>query len=99
MTCYVKESKVCFSNDTLPDGFVTEKGDIVFYMPYAMGRMKGLWGEDAENFRPERWLDANGVFQPESPFKFTAFQVCSKMEYHTLIHQRDSSLNPPQNRI
>lgn len=69
------DSKVCFSNDTLPDGFDTKKGDIVFYMPYAMGRMKYLWGEDAENFRPERWIDANGLFQPESPFKFTAFQA------------------------
>ncbi|KAF9618385.1 hypothetical protein IFM89_001108, partial [Coptis chinensis] len=27
------------------------------------------------NFRPERWLDNNGVFHIESPFKFTAFQA------------------------
>lgn len=45
------------------------------YLPYAMGRMKFLWGDDADIFRPERWLDKEGVFQPESPFKFTAFQV------------------------
>ncbi|KAM0945434.1 putative cytochrome P450 [Dioscorea sansibarensis] len=25
-------------------------------------------------FRPERWSDSDGVFQHESPFKFTAFQ-------------------------
>lgn len=43
-------------------------------MPYAMARMTYIWGDDAEEFRPERWLQ-NGVFQPESPFKFTAFQV------------------------
>lgn len=46
------------------------------YQPYAMGRMKFIWGDDAEEFRPERWLDEKGIFQPESPFKFTAFQVC-----------------------
>ncbi|XP_020255567.1 cytochrome P450 704C1-like [Asparagus officinalis] len=69
------DSKVCFSDDTLPDGFDTEKGDVVFYMPYAMGRLTYLWGEDAEVFRPDRWIDANGYFQPESPFKFTAFQA------------------------
>ena len=44
-------------------------------MAYAMGRMPQIWGEDAQDFRPERWLK-NGVFQPESPFKFLAFHVC-----------------------
>lgn len=49
---------------------------MIIYQPYAMGRMKFLWGEDAEVFRPERWLNEDGVFEPENPFKFTAFQVC-----------------------
>ena len=40
-----------------------------------MGRMKSLWGDDAEEFKPERWIDENGFFKPESPFKFSAFQV------------------------
>ncbi|XP_062008640.1 cytochrome P450 704C1-like isoform X2 [Rosa rugosa] len=67
-------AKVCFSDDTWPDGFSVKKGEMVVYQPYAMGRMKYLWGDDAEEFRPERWLDENGIFQPESPFKFTVFQ-------------------------
>jgi hypothetical protein len=45
-----------------------------------MGRMKFLWGADAEEFRAERWLDDAGVFVPESPFKFTAFQVKSHVQ-------------------
>ncbi|KAF7820847.1 cytochrome P450 704C1-like [Senna tora] len=69
------DAKVCFSDDTWPDGFSVKKGDLVSYLPYAMGRMKFLWGDDAEEFKPERWLDTNGKFQPESPFKFTAFQA------------------------
>ncbi|KAK9063233.1 hypothetical protein SSX86_017103 [Deinandra increscens subsp. villosa] len=60
-------------DDILPDGFKIKKGDSISYMPYPMGRMTYIWGEDAEEFRPERWLH-DGVFQPESPFKFTAFQ-------------------------
>lgn len=68
-------AKVCFSDDTWPDGFSVKKGDMVAYQPYAMGRMKFLWGDDAEEFRPERWLDENGIFQHESPFKFTVFQA------------------------
>ncbi|XP_020248619.1 cytochrome P450 704C1-like [Asparagus officinalis] len=67
--------KCCFSDDTLPDGLNVDKGDLINYQPYAMGRMKFLWGEDAEVFRPERWLNDFGDFEPESPFKFTAFQA------------------------
>ncbi|XP_057455313.1 cytochrome P450 704C1-like [Lotus japonicus] len=69
------DAKICFSDDTLPDGFSVNKGDMVSYQPYAMGRMKFIWGDDAEEFRPERWLDENGIFQPQSPFKFTTFQA------------------------
>ncbi|KAH0456849.1 hypothetical protein IEQ34_014756 [Dendrobium chrysotoxum] len=68
-------SKSCFSDDTLPDGFNVNRGDVVFYMPYPMGRMEILWGDDAENFQPERWLDDDGSVRNESPFKFTAFQA------------------------
>ncbi|KAH7664630.1 Abieta-7,13-dien-18-ol hydroxylase protein [Dioscorea alata] len=67
--------KECSSDDTLPDGFAVKKGDFVNYQPYAMGRMKFLWGDDAEDFRPERWFNDEGVFQPQNPFKFTAFQA------------------------
>ncbi|CAN6300348.1 unnamed protein product [Urochloa humidicola] len=69
------DNKQCFGDDDLPDGSSVSKGDIVFYVPYAMGRMEYLWGEDAEAFRPERWLDGHGEFQQQSPFKFTAFQA------------------------
>ncbi|KAK4738726.1 hypothetical protein R3W88_002423 [Solanum pinnatisectum] len=69
------DGKLCFSDDTLPDGFSVNKGDIVSYQPYAMGRMKFIWGDDAEEYKPERWLDRYGFFRPENPFKFTAFQA------------------------
>ncbi|XP_057499251.1 cytochrome P450 704C1-like [Actinidia eriantha] len=69
------DAKICFSDDTLPDGFSVNKGDMVAYQAYAMGRMKFIWGDDTEEFKPERWLDENGNFRQESPFKFTAFQA------------------------
>ncbi|XP_021825693.1 cytochrome P450 704C1-like isoform X2 [Prunus avium] len=61
-------------DDILPDGFRVSKGDGVNYMAYAMGRMPYIWGKDADDFRPERWLN-NGIFQPESPFKFVTFHA------------------------
>ncbi|KAK4839246.1 hypothetical protein QYF36_020353 [Acer negundo] len=72
------DGKVCFSDDTMPDGFRVDKGDLVLYLPYAMGRMEFLWGNDAEEFRPE-WLGESGRFHPESPFKFTTFQAGPKI--------------------
>lgn len=51
-----------------------KKGDGVYYMSYAMGRMPYIWGDDAQDFKPERWLQ-DGIFQPQSPFKFIAFHV------------------------
>ncbi|EXC25396.1 Cytochrome P450 704C1 [Morus notabilis] len=68
------DGKCADVEDTLPDGFRVKKGDEVFYVSYAMGRMPYIWGEDAKDFRPERWLN-NGVFQPQSPFKFVAFHA------------------------
>ncbi|GJX70914.1 cytochrome P450 704C1-like protein isoform X2, partial [Tanacetum coccineum] len=78
------DGKYSEKDDILPDGCKIKKGDGISYMPYPMGRMTYIWGEDAEEFRPERWL-RDGVFQPESPFKFTAFhggpRICLGKEF------------------
>lgn len=62
------------NDDVLPDGTHVKKGAQVSYVPYSMGRMEFLWGEDVLEYKPDRWLK-DGVFHPESPFKFSAFQV------------------------
>jgi cytochrome P450 len=41
---------------TLPDGQYIPGGCIVGMNPYVLARNKSVWGEDAEFFRPERWL-------------------------------------------
>nr|CAB3466835.1 unnamed protein product [Digitaria exilis] len=68
------DGKMADEDDILPNGYRVMKGDGVYYTIYAMGRMTYLWGEDAEDFKPERWL-VNGVFQQESPYKFVSFNV------------------------
>lgn len=73
---WLKDGRTAEADDVLPDGHKVKNGDGVYYLSYAMGRMYSIWGEDAEEFRPERWLN-NGIFQPESPFKFIAFHVCT----------------------
>ena len=51
-----------------------KKGDGISYMAYAMGRLTEIWGENAEEFMPERWLE-NDKFLPQSSFKFVTFHV------------------------
>ncbi|KAL0333463.1 UNVERIFIED_CONTAM: cytochrome [Sesamum angustifolium] len=68
------DSKFCSENDVLPDGSFVKRGTRVTYHPYAMGRMEEIWGPDCSEFRPERWL-RDGVFWPESPFKYPVFQA------------------------
>ncbi|CAN1754985.1 Cytochrome P450 704C1 [Linum perenne] len=79
------DGKSAEEDDVLPDGYKVRKGDGVTYMGYAMGRMTGIWGDDAEEFRPERWLDEEGVFRAESPFKFITFhagpRICLGKEF------------------
>ncbi|KAJ1254758.1 hypothetical protein BS78_K329200 [Paspalum vaginatum] len=69
------------ADDVLPDGTAVRAGWSVGYNLYAMGRMESVWGPDAREFRPERWLDDPGdgggafQFQPASPFRFASFHA------------------------
>ncbi|CAN6814826.1 unnamed protein product, partial [Brassica oleracea] len=72
------------ANDVLPDGTRVKKGDKVTYFPYGMGRMENLWGEDCEEFKPNRWFDSEPgitepVLKPVSPFKFPVFQAGTRV--------------------
>merc|ERR1711941_130903 len=42
------------------------------YPAYAMGRSKKIWGEDAQEFRPERWQE---IQVPKSPYENPAFHA------------------------
>ncbi|KAK3356504.1 cytochrome P450 [Lasiosphaeria hispida] len=44
----------------LPNGSFIPAGTAVGINPYVTGRNKDVFGEDAEEFRPERWLQAPG---------------------------------------
>ncbi|KAF5983429.1 cytochrome P450 monooxygenase [Fusarium bulbicola] len=44
----------------LPDGSFVPGGTAVGLNPYIIGRNEGIWGDDADEFRPERWLQKSG---------------------------------------
>ncbi|GAB9464820.1 Cytochrome p450 86a2 [Globisporangium polare] len=61
---------------TLSDGTFVRKGESVSISSYALARMTHVWGEDAKEFNPERWIDPqSGKLITVSAFKFTAFHA------------------------
>ncbi|POM65969.1 Hypothetical protein PHPALM_18242 [Phytophthora palmivora] len=59
---------------TMSNGVFLAKGTSVHMPHYAMGRMESVWGPDADEFKPERWIDSvTGRVNIVSPFKFSAF--------------------------
>jgi cytochrome P450 len=49
------------------DGWTVPDGALVMTSPWMASRDQRWWGRDAEQFRPERWLDAQGHFDPGAP--------------------------------
>lgn len=50
------DAKQALQNDVLPDGTPVPAGCVVTYSPYIAGRLTETWGDDALEFRPQRWL-------------------------------------------
>lgn len=64
------------SRDTSIGGQFIPKGTIIIMSPWGINRSKTFWGEDAAEFRPERWLSADGTelpFAGRGPFSNITF--------------------------
>ncbi|KAF9094317.1 hypothetical protein BGX27_001474 [Mortierella sp. AM989] len=48
--------KICTEDDVLPGGTHVYKGELVAWGSWAMGRDTAIWGPDAQEYQPERWL-------------------------------------------
>lgn len=63
--------------DTSINGQFVPKGTTIILAPWAINTSKHLWGPDALEFKPERWLDADGKANnkgsAESNFSFLTF--------------------------
>uniref|UniRef100_A0A7E4ZRB3 Cytochrome P450 n=1 Tax=Panagrellus redivivus TaxID=6233 RepID=A0A7E4ZRB3_PANRE len=61
------QSRLCTSSYTLPNGKVIPAGVGILFDTWALHRNKLLWGPDADEFRPERFLEptiAENAFTP-----------------------------------
>ncbi|XP_051114912.1 alkane hydroxylase MAH1-like [Andrographis paniculata] len=59
----------------LPSGHYVDAKMKVMFSLYAMGRMEYIWGKDAGEFRPERWITERGTIKHEPSYKFLAFNA------------------------
>nr|A0A2H5AIZ9.1 RecName: Full=Noroxomaritidine synthase 2; AltName: Full=CYP96T2; AltName: Full=Cytochrome P450 96T2 [Narcissus pseudonarcissus]AUG71943.1 noroxomaritidine synthase 2 [Narcissus pseudonarcissus] len=69
------EIKDAHKADVLPSGHKVRAGEKILFSPYAMARMKGIWGDDCLEFKPERWITGNGTLKHEPAYKFFAFSA------------------------
>lgn len=61
---------------TLPDGQFVPEGTVVGFSAYVMHRNKTVWGEDAEQFRPERWLPGDEESEEEYKQRMRLYNDC-----------------------
>jgi cytochrome P450 len=67
--------KEAVKDDIWPDGTHIRKGDQISWQSYAQGRMTKIWGPDAKEFKPERWISPEGTLIRESPYKWSVFNA------------------------
>ncbi|CAF2249731.1 unnamed protein product, partial [Brassica napus] len=67
------ERKSPIKSDVLPSGHKIDANSNIIIPIYALGRMRSVWGEDAWEFKPERWISETGGLRHEPSSKFLAF--------------------------
>ncbi|KAG0338708.1 hypothetical protein BG000_003520 [Podila horticola] len=79
-----RNMKVCVQDDVLPNGVEIRKGEFFQWSSWTMGRATEIWGPDAKEYHPERWLDGS----KNSPAKFPAFhagpRTCLGQQFATI---------------
>ncbi|CAH2060253.1 unnamed protein product [Thlaspi arvense] len=69
------QRKSSIKSDVLPSGHKIDANATIMVFLYAMGRMKAIWGEDAMEFKPERWVLETGGLRHEPSHKFFSFNA------------------------
>ncbi|KAF8981544.1 hypothetical protein BGZ46_002624 [Entomortierella lignicola] len=76
--------RFCENDDILPDGTKVYKGEWVSWSAFAMGRSERIWGPDAKEYKPSRWMDT----EKPSSSKFISFhtgpRICPGQQFATV---------------
>jgi cytochrome P450 len=63
----------CIHDTVFPDGTFVPKGTNIGMCHFGTGRRTEVWGPDAKEFKPERFIDDKGKLLPTPAAKFNAF--------------------------
>jgi cytochrome P450 len=88
-----ENQKYALNDDIWPDGTVVKKNDYIMWSPWAMGRTAKIWGDDAKQFKPERWISEKGEVLRETPGKWPAFHAGRKWLILELNQKANLSLS------
>lgn len=69
------EHKEPLQPDILPSGHYVDPKMKILFLPYAMARMRSIWGEDCLEFKPERFITERGGIKLHPTNKFVAFNT------------------------
>ncbi|KAK3821893.1 MAG: cytochrome P450 [Benniella sp.] len=76
--------KICVKDDVLPDGTRIHVGEAVGWSPYVMGRSERIWGPDAKEYKPSRWINAEKPSQGKFPAFHVGPRVCLGQQFATI---------------
>ncbi|CAL1403648.1 unnamed protein product [Linum trigynum] len=74
-----QNTRLVVNDDVWPDGTQVRKGWFADYSAYAVGRSEKVWGPDCREFKPERWLDCDGRYEPVDQFRYPVFHCGPRM--------------------
>ncbi|RIB24433.1 cytochrome P450 [Gigaspora rosea] len=79
--------RVCVKDNVLPNKIPIFAGECVKFNLYSMGRNEKIWGKDAKQFNPKRFLELEDGLRPNQ-FKFPAFhagpRTCLGQQFATI---------------
>nr|VDD05958.1 unnamed protein product [Brassica rapa] len=69
------QRKTSIESDVLPSGHIVDANSNIIFLIIALGRMRSVWGEDALEFKPARWISETetGGLRHEPSSKFLVF--------------------------
>ncbi|KMZ74787.1 hypothetical protein ZOSMA_122G00550 [Zostera marina] len=68
------EHKSAVQEDTLPSSHKVKPDSKIMISVYSMARMEGVWGNDCQEYKPERWINpVTGKIRYEPSYKFMSF--------------------------